>query len=84
MIELCGNEYRRDGNGKWGVVVSDDEGDDYECSSCLCEALDEIERLAAENADLLFTLRVQIGAVIAETDDERDAVSRGFEKARKP
>jgi len=43
---------------------------------------DEIERLRAENADLLFAFRVQIAAVTPKTDDEIAAVARVFEKAR--
>lgn len=54
-----------------------------DCSDALVGAADEIERLRADNADLLFTLRVQIGAAIARTDEERAAVSRAFTEARK-
>ena len=56
-----------------------------QCIGCELDQLRaEIERLRTDNADLLFTLRVQIGAAIARTDDERAAVSRAFEKARQP
>lgn len=55
-----------------------------DCGHCGLErqAADEIERLRAENADLLFTLRVNIGAVYAVTDKHRQTVSRAYQKAR--
>ena len=52
------------------------------CEELMDEAADEIERLQAENDDLLFSLRVQIGFAVARTDAERAAVSRAHQKAR--
>jgi hypothetical protein len=46
------------------------------------EAAREIERLTAENADLLFAIRVKNGLRSARTNEERDACERAAEKAR--
>ena len=40
----------------------------------------EIERLRAENADLLFAFRVQLGLATPLTDLEKAAVARAYEK----
>jgi len=48
IINLDGNDYRRDKGGVWGVAVDDDSDNDYEVSPSLSAALDETERLRAE------------------------------------
>lgn len=75
MIELAGNQYRRGTDGVWGIAVDDDLDNDYSVSPTLCAALDEIE-------DTLFTLRVQLGFVTPQADDEKKTVTRIIKKAR--
>ena len=53
-----------------------------EIADLMARAKAELDRLQAENADLLFAFRVQLGAVTPKTDDEIAAVARVFEKAR--
>ena len=60
-----------------------ENGDALDASSYeVVDLCDEVERLQAENADLLCSLRVQIGFAVARTEDERAAVSRAYQKAR--
>ena len=48
MIELDGNEYRRDDKeGEWGIAIVQSSIDDLRVSPVLSTALDEIERLRA-------------------------------------